>query len=564
MATQQPQATRVAAIYARVSSERQRQDQTIDSQLAALRELSLQRDLLVPEQFVFCDEGISGGNLVRPALELLRDRASESAFEVLLCHSPDRLSRRYAYQVLLLEELQRAGVEVVFVHDDERSGTPEGELLRQFQGMIAEYERAQIAERTRRGKLHRARQGSPAVLGSAPYGYNYIKKTDHADARYEIDAMRAEVVHKIFDLYTEENYSIGKIMRTLAEAGIPSSTGKAVWDRSVIWAMLRNPAYQGQAAFGRNRTTPPSSRPTRAKRRRGERIGRAPSTVERAPEEWTLIDVPAIITSEQFQLAGARLAENKRYSPRNTKYPTLLQGLVVCGRCGYACCRTTHRRQQGPTHYYHCIASKGLPGRGRLCTARRIRVEELDELVWEQVTRVIQEPTLARAELDRRRQAALRAHPAKQRQRALERDLTRARTATARLIEAYQEELIRLDELRQRIPDLRKHEQTIDAQLAALQAEQVDNQTYLTLAEQLESFLTRLDSNLEKLTLAERQRLVRLIVHEVVLHPDEDKITIKHSIPAPKHSSDENNHLRWASQDQADRLSHRRPQQGRT
>ncbi|MGH2986360.1 MAG: recombinase family protein, partial [Solirubrobacterales bacterium] len=158
----EPRPTRVAAIYARVSSERQREQQTIQSQLAALRELAAERGLAVTEELVFCDEGVSGATLARPALERLRDRAAEGAFEVLLCHAPDRLARRYAYQVLLLEELGRAGIEVIFAREGERAGTPEDELLRQFQGMIAEYERAQIAERTRRGKLHRARAGSQA------------------------------------------------------------------------------------------------------------------------------------------------------------------------------------------------------------------------------------------------------------------------------------------------------------------------------------------------------------------------------------------------------------------
>jgi site-specific DNA recombinase len=134
---------RVAAIYARVSSDRQRRERTIQSQTVALRELATERGLLVPEDLVFEDEGVSGVTLRRAALERLRDRAVEGRFEVLLCHAPDRLARRYAYQVLLLEEFQRAGVEVIFAKEPERSGTPEDELLRQFQGMIAEYERAQ-------------------------------------------------------------------------------------------------------------------------------------------------------------------------------------------------------------------------------------------------------------------------------------------------------------------------------------------------------------------------------------------------------------------------------------
>src|SRR5512134_296352 len=130
---------RVTAIYARVSSERQREEGTIQSQLAGLRELAGERGLLVSDELIFEDEGVSGATLVRPALERLRDRVAEGAFEVLLCHAPDRLARRYAYQVLLLEELQRVGVEVCFAKEPERGATPEDELLRQFQGMIAEY-----------------------------------------------------------------------------------------------------------------------------------------------------------------------------------------------------------------------------------------------------------------------------------------------------------------------------------------------------------------------------------------------------------------------------------------
>ena len=216
---------RVAAIYARVSSERQRQEQTIQSQTAALRELAEQRGLVVLAEFIFEDDGFSGVSLQRPALERLRDRAFEGCFEVVLCHAPDRLARRYAYQVLLLEELARGGIEVVFAKEPERSGSPEDELLRQFQGMIAEYERAQIAERCRRGKLHRARAGAVSVLGHAPYGYRYVKRTEHADAFYEIDELEAPIVREIFDRYVEQRESIVQIARALTEQGAPTRTG---------------------------------------------------------------------------------------------------------------------------------------------------------------------------------------------------------------------------------------------------------------------------------------------------------------------------------------------------
>jgi site-specific DNA recombinase len=268
----------VAAIYARVSSERQRQEQTIASQTAALRELAEQRGLFVAEEFVFEDDGFSGASLQRPALERLRDRAFEGCFEVVLCHAPDRLARRYAYQVLLLDELARSGVEVVFAKEPERSGSPEDELLRQFQGMIAEYERAQIAERCRRGKLHRARAGAVSVLSHAPYGYRYVKRTEHADAFFEIDELEAPIVREIFDRYVEQRESIVQIARSLSEQGVPTRTATPRWGASTIWAILRNPAYSGRAAHGRRRVTGAPAKPTRPTRRRGGHSARPTST----------------------------------------------------------------------------------------------------------------------------------------------------------------------------------------------------------------------------------------------------------------------------------------------
>jgi site-specific DNA recombinase len=179
-----------AALYARVSSARQKDEATIASQTAALLEAAAEQGLDVPEGWVFEDEGYSGATLVRPALERLRDLAAQVPVDVVLCFSPDRLARRYAYQAVLVEEFARVGTEVRFVKGPQ-GGTPEDELVVQFQGMIAEYERAQIAERTRRGKVHRARAGAANVLSGAPYGYRYIRRSDHAEARYEINEERS-------------------------------------------------------------------------------------------------------------------------------------------------------------------------------------------------------------------------------------------------------------------------------------------------------------------------------------------------------------------------------------
>src|SRR6266540_4165458 len=458
------QPLRVAAIYARVSSERQREGGTIESQVAGLHELAQARGLVVPEQLVFLDEGFSGAMLLRPALERLRDRAAEGCFEVLLCHCPDRLARRYAYQVLLLEELDRAGVEVVFLREGERSGSPEDELLRQFQGMIAEYERAQI------------------------------------------------------------------------------------WDRATVWGMLRNPAYRGQAAFGKTQTSGQRAKPTRPARARGERHGRRETRRDQPPENWTLVPVPALISEQTFELAQARLQENKRFAARNTKQPTLLQGILVCRECGYACYRTSTRTSSRRIYYYRCIGSDNYRHvGGRVCQSRPIRADELDDLVWAEVRHLLEQPELVRAEIKRRLEAVRSQHPAARRREGLERELARVRAGTARLIEAYQEQLIALEELRERMPKLRKRETTLTAQLSALEAELHDAETYLKLAETLEGFLARLADGLDQLTVHEQQRVLRLVVREVLIGGEQDNVTIRHSIPTPSGDGSPSCQLRGSS-----------------
>jgi site-specific DNA recombinase len=177
-------------------------------------------------------------------------------------YAPDRLSRKYAYQVLLIEEFARQGVETLFVKAPQ-GASPEDQLLIQFQGMIAEYERAQILERSRRGKRHRARSGEVSVLSGAPYGYRYMRKTDEVSASYAIIDAEARVVQRVYDMYTVEGLSIGEIARRLNVEGIPTRRHSARWERSVVWAMLRNPAYRGAACYGKTRITgrkPPTGR----------------------------------------------------------------------------------------------------------------------------------------------------------------------------------------------------------------------------------------------------------------------------------------------------------------
>src|ERR1700739_1328799 len=212
-----------AAIYARVSSDRQKENHTIASQTAALIEYAQTNGYAVPPEWVFHDEGYSGASLVRPGLEALRDLAAQGQIVAALIYSPDRLSRKYAYQVLLSEELSRCGVDVIYLKSPS-GDSPEDQLVVQFQGMIAEYERAQIAERCRRGKRHRAQQGMVNVLSGAPYGYRYVRKTDSSAAYYQVIKSEARVVRMVFEAYTQQGLSINAIARLLNERQCPTRT----------------------------------------------------------------------------------------------------------------------------------------------------------------------------------------------------------------------------------------------------------------------------------------------------------------------------------------------------
>jgi len=519
----------MAAIYARVSSEQQREENTIASQTASLIEFAKNHELEVPKEWVVEDEGYSGATLERPGLERVRDLAAEGQIQVVLAYSPDRLSRKYAYQILLIEEFARQGVETLFVKSPQGS-SPEDQLLVQFQGMIAEYERAQILERSRRGKRHRAHAGEVSVMSGAPYGYHYIRKTDDAPAAYVIDEAEARVVRRVYEMYTVEGLSIAEITRRLNSEGIPTRKAGR-WERSVVWGMLRNPAYRGVACFGKTRLSARTQ--TRPQRRRGATTPSNTAGHQRPREEWIEIPVPALVTEETFARAQELLYHNKIRSRRRTIAPSVVQGLVGCAKCGYALSRTSTQTSARKIHYYKCIGSDSWRKLGGpVCDNNHfIRQELLDQIVWAEVVRLLQDPVLIQQELDRRLAAARTSDPTRKREQSLQRELSHVDKGIERLLTAYQEELLSLEQLRERMPMLRQREQALRAELQAI-ADQVNDRTaFLRLAETLTAFLTRLRGSAESLNVIERQKIVRLLVKEILV--GEDTITIRHSIPIP-------------------------------
>ena len=525
-----------AAIYARVSSARQAKDETIGSQLSALREHAATSRLDVPEEWVFADDGHSGATLARPALEALRDLAAQGCLDVVLVYSPDRLARKFACQALLIEELARCGVRVEFVKGP-RGDSPEDQLLVQFQGMFAEYEKAQLMERYRRGKAWRAKTGSVNVLGGAPFGYRYVRKTPESGAFYEVVPHEAALVAEMFRRYADEGAAIADLRRWLTDQGVRTRTGKERWDRSVIWGMLRNPAFAGAAVFGKTQVIHEQPGLNRSARLAGRTVPRPVKTVDRPREEWTHIPVPALVDEETFARVQQRLADNKRFASRNAKVPSLLQGLAACASCGYGYYRTSTTTSSGKKiYYYRCLGSDDYRYQGgRVCGNKPVRADYVDRVVWDHVTGLLADPALIRAEIGKRLERARTSDPVTRKRGQLEQALAKTAASIASMVTAFSEQLITIDELRARMPALRARETGLKDQIAALDAQAADRDAYLRLAGDLEGFLARLRDNAATATTGDRQRVLRAVVQDILIGPD--KLTIRHRIPVREPAS---------------------------
>ena len=338
------------AVYARVSTERQGRDQTIDSQLDALRGWAAGHGHELKREHVYIDEGYSGSRLDRPALDRLRDAARGGEFDAVGVYSPDRLARRYAYQVVLLEELRKAGCPVEFVHRP-ISDDPHDQLLLQIQGAVAEYERALLGERFRRGELQKARAGH-WVAGQAPYGYRYVPTRDGVPAHLEVDDAEAAVVRQLHRWLIDERMTVRQILKRLAAGPVRPRSGKRLWSTSVVYRILSDPVYAGTGYANRHVFVVP-----RRPRSSGPRAGTPTCRQSRPREEWIPIRVPAIIDEVTHQHAIDQLARNSALSFRNnTRNDYLLRCLLTCRTCGLSMFGVTTSGAGGRRvhRYYMC------------------------------------------------------------------------------------------------------------------------------------------------------------------------------------------------------------------
>jgi site-specific DNA recombinase len=495
------------AIYARVSTEAQEARGTIGSQLAVLRQrVAAEGDELVAE---FCDDGYSGARLDRPGLDGLRDAAEAGLLDGVWCLSPDRLARAYAYQVIVLDELARLGVAVRFADAPALDDDPQARLLTQVQGVIAEYERAKIAERYRRGKLWRSRSGE-VISWKPPYGYRRIPRSAAGPAHLAVFEPEAAVVRRIFDDYVAGGHSMRELTRRLNADQVASPTGKPVWGVSTIGRLLRNEAYIGRVYYNRTELVPtarPGRRPTRQR--------------PRAREEWVQIAVPQIVPDDVFEAAQHVSRDNTQWSPRRAEPGQwLLRGLLRCGTCGVGVNCHKMRGRNGTWHrYYYCRNHDPLRAGGehRRCPERNIRSDALDAFVFDQVRQALLRPQVL---LAGERAIAVRA-PAPDDQllaAQLSRLDRKAEAATAehrRLVDCYQAGLIDLVELQRRVKELDTRRHAITEQRHALADQHDALAKNNRLRQRVGAFAERVLAALHGLDFPQRQQLLRLVVEEV-------------------------------------------------
>jgi len=521
-----------AALYARVSSEQQAQAGTIQSQIAAIMQRAGENGLSIDPQFRFVDEGHSGATLVRPALERLRDLAAAGGIDRLYVLCPDRLARSYAYQMLLVDELQRCGVELSFVNQ-ELGKTPEDHLLLQVQGIMAEYERAKIIERCRRGKLHAARHGSINVLSGAPYGYRYVPLSPGSErAQYNVHLPEAAVVQQIFSWVGLERASIGQVCKRLKTLGIISPRGKDYWDRSTVWGILKNPAYKGTAAFGKTRTGPMRPR-LRGGRNRHEQPRNGQSSYDLPIKEWISIAVPAMVDQSLFDAVATQLEENRqrsRQGKRGARY--LLQGIIVCKSCGYAYYGKQislssgggKRRDYG---YYRCAGTDAYRfGGHRVCPNKQVRQDLLDQAVWNDVRSLLADPARVERELHRRLDGPDQ-DPQRQAHQKLNAQIDKTRRGIGRLIDAYGEGLLEKNEFEPRITSSKQRLSQLQEQLQACIDWQARARELRLVIDNLEAFSREVKAGLDQADWQTRREIIRTLVKRVEVEAEQVKIVYR-------------------------------------
>jgi site-specific DNA recombinase len=510
------------AVYARVSTTRQAQAQTIEQQLDRLRAAAAERGWELDGQHVYRDDGYSGARLGRPGLDRLRDHAALAELDVVLVAAPDRLARNYVHQVLLVDELAGHGCRVEFL-DRPMSDDPHDQLLLQIRGAVAEYERTLITERMRRGRQARLRAGTLLPWTRPPFGYRLDPDRPRDAAAVRTEPGEAVLVAQLFDWYLEPRATLYQLTARLAGLGVATPTGKPRWTVASVRGILRNPAYAGRALTNRTRPAP-------ASRRRSALLpaGRGESHAPRPEQDWIEVPVPQVVSAEIFAQVQAKLDTNQQGAARNTRHEYLLRALVSCGACRLACTG----RQLHPGYRYYLCRGRTDPLRaaeGRRCTARYIPAGQLDDLVWADLCALLTDPAQVTRALARAGGGAWLPQELQARQATIRQALGQLDRQQQRLLDAYLAEIITLAELQRKRQDLDRRQASLLTQQRQLDATAGQRLELQAIADGIERFCQTVRAGLAAATFEQRRLLAELLIDRVIVTGDQ--VEIRYVLP---------------------------------
>ncbi len=502
------------ALYARVSSQRQEVEETIETQIMAIKDfLKVNNHALVQE---YRDDGWSGTILARPALDQLRLDATKKLWEAVVVYDPDRLSRKYAHQELIRDELEGRGIKVLFVT------TPpvrdEGDrLLYGVKGLFAEYERSKIAERFRLGKIRKAREGH-VVTSQAPYGYAYIPKQGEMHGYFEPISEEARVVRDIFDWVGNKGLTIRKVIKKLQEQNIsPRKSRRGVWNNSTLTTLLRNETYYGKAHYNKTIGIIPTKPKNTEKYKRIVKSSR-----KNKPEsDWIYIECKQIIERELFDRVQKQLRINFERCVRNKKNEYLLGNIIRC-TCGAT--RTGEGPQRGKHLYYRCSGRVNRYPMPPSCLEKGINARIADAMVWDSVKRLMVSPQLLRRQVaryfDRKSQAVDHSLDIA----SIQQDISKLDIEEERYTKAYGKQVITLAQLTSYIQDIRLKRTTLEQKLTEYSKEQRLLPFAKPTDKQIESFCQKAKEKLESCGYEQKRRIVLNVINNIVASEKEVQV----------------------------------------
>lgn len=509
-----------AALYARVSTEEQKEGKTIQSQLEELRRFVNEKEWNVSAEYL--DEGWSGSVLARPQLDRLRDDAEKGLFEAVIVNDVDRIGRDVSLIGIVKKDLERKNVQLIF-RKISNSGSPADELMINMLGSFAQFERAMMADRTRRGRRYKAEVRKVIVGNIPPYGYDYIPidKSSNQNGRYVINKHEASIVKMMFDWVDKDGLSALEVVKRLSARGIKPKNAKEdkdkLWAKSSVLRILHNETYSGVTYYNKHESV--DSNNNEAKYQRQSKSGRR----LRSRSEWIPITLPEdirIVTPDQFLRVQEQLRNNTAFSKRNSKHEYLLRGLVKCGKCG-----TNYLGDpaHGDFSYRDGNRGKRFP-RPRDCDGRSVNANLLETTVWNEVSALLKNPTLILEQVEKRRKLhEMRYQSLPTKEEELRKRQDKAKQEEGRLLEAYRNEAITLNQLKSEMTKVRKQADSI-----TLELDSIKNSLFIQPKQEvrktIRDYCKQVSRRLDGMGFEEKQKILRLLLTAIVVEGETFRI----------------------------------------